>query len=62
MNTPLNMALWMRPISDRSATAPIPVMIPTPKAKKAEREQIDAPFFAVAGGDSLGRNGGISGR
>ena len=52
----------MRPMSDRSATAPIPVMIPTPRAKQAEREQVDASLLPLGGGEGLRRNGGFSGR
>ena len=35
---------------------------PDAQSQEAEREQIYTPFFPAAGGDSLGRNGGISSR
>ena len=35
---------------------------PDAQSEEAEHEQIYAPFFPIAGGDRLGRNGGISSR
>ena len=35
---------------------------PDAQSQEAEREQIHTPFFPVVGGDSLGRNSGVSSR